>query len=48
MRKLTIAILFLSLTANANADAQSFKQWWKHHHILCMCIGILPGPVGGN
>jgi hypothetical protein len=46
MKKLVIAVLFLSLTANA--DAQTWKQWWKHHHFLCLCVGNPVGPTGGN
>jgi hypothetical protein len=46
MRKLIVVCLLLNLTANA--DAQSWKSWWKHHHVLCMCIGNPIGPIGGN
>lgn len=40
MKKLIIALLFLSFTANA--DAHSFRQWFKHHRFLCLCIGNPP------
>lgn len=46
MKKIVIAVLFLSLTANA--DAQSWKQWWKHHRFLCLCIGNPYVPPGSD